>query len=102
MTQNSNYRDYTGILFSVTLSTGETIPGVNCALLRVEGNDSRKAEALIYCYVINSQTKDGIIIKPTSYISFQNADGDEWKILDFKENPTTDPPGFIFRLLASS
>jgi hypothetical protein len=103
MTQDSTHEDHIDTIISVTLSTGETIQEVNCSCLRIfYGNDSCDAQALISYYYINSLTTDGIRIDPKSYILFQDADGYEWKILDFKDNPVTDAPGLIFRLSASS
>jgi hypothetical protein len=103
MNQDSTHTDNTDIFISVTLSTGETIPGVNCSLLRVfKDEDSRNAHALIHYHIINNiRTNDDIKIEPTSYVSFQDEDGYEWIILDFEENTPPEPPGLIFRLLAS-
>jgi hypothetical protein len=105
MTQDSSYTDQQDVIISVILSTGETIQGLRCSLLRIyDVHDSNYAEAVIYCGYLNSLTQDGMIIEPTSISGFQDCDGHVWQIQTQGVHKTIppEPPGFIFKLSASS
>jgi hypothetical protein len=103
MTQDSSYTDQKDVVISVTLSTGVTIQGLRCSLLRIyDDHDSYDAEAVIHYGYINSLTQDGIRIEPKSYSGFQDGDGHEWQILCVNETFPPEPPGLIFQLSASS
>ncbi|WP_375468082.1 hypothetical protein [uncultured Nostoc sp.] len=106
MNQNDLYTDYNNIDLDVTLKTGTIHNGLKlkCFLLRTysEQYDACDAHALIYFSEINGIRVNGKRIELTDYSTFQDSQGQVWKIDNYRENSPPEAPGLIFRLKSSS